>query len=264
MNKIFVLVLIFVVNLCGITIANEYSDTEKAKAKAVMMNEPELEIFLRNSKDLEMTDENGFTSLFSVALTRNSKILKMWIKAGANVNAVSKSGSTPLFFAVLDNQLDSIDILIESGVNVNHKKMNGDTVLHYAIQWAGIVRAETIIRLINHGADVNALNSEGNSPLFLLREGRDFRWGNPERSIESLLIQKNAKDISGYQVRNQSNNNKITSSIGTKSSSNFNQRSDEISQSNCSNTNQRSYQKKQGSMTKNGECNSQENYNPIK
>ena len=264
MDKIAKLFTVSLISFCGLSFAAEYTVKQKTRAKAIMMNVQELESFLINSSDLEMTDELGFTILFNIALSRDSEILEKWIKAGANVNAVSNTGNTPLFLAVLSNQLDSIKILVESGANVNHKKNNGNNVLLFAIQRPNLVRAETVISLINHGADVNALNSDGKSPLHLIRERKEFRWAIQEKSIERLLIQKGAKDISGFQNQKENKNLDTTSSNGTKVESNSNHHSKEVYQSSCSNSDRRNYQKGHSRWASDSECIQKENYNPMK
>ena len=50
----------------------------------------------------EMPSKDGFTSMFGVALVRDSNTLKKWIQAGANVNATTDLGSTPVIFAALE------------------------------------------------------------------------------------------------------------------------------------------------------------------
>lgn len=199
MIRILVIITLMLSTFGDFSFARTNDDKQKERSKATMMYGLELEIFLKNSDDLEMTDKYGFTSLFPVALIGEPESLQKWIKAGADVNAKSNSGNTPLFFAVISNQTENVKVLIEAGVDVNHKKKNGDSVLHYSIQRPYMVSTNTVISLIKYGSDVNSLNAEGKSPLHLLRLRKNDRWGTSEIELEKILISKGAKDIGGFR-----------------------------------------------------------------
>ena len=188
----------------------DLTETEKTKYRAIMMNDKELEKFLHSSDDLEMRSIDGRTSLFEVAFIRDSKTLEKWIQAGANVNATSDSGSTPLFFAALSNIRGNIEVLVEAGANINHKKKNGDNVLHFTLELVDTIRTEFAIELVKLGADVNALNAKGQSPLNLLRSRKHYKWGRDEDTLEKLLINKGARDISGFMVKDKTESNGYT------------------------------------------------------
>lgn len=133
----------------------------------------------------------------SVVLMRGTETLKGWIELGADINRVSKDGSTPLSWAVAVSNVASVNLLIQHGANVDHKRENGDTLLHVAIKGLGVVHPQIAVELIKAGADVNALDGKGNSPLNVLRQRKAFNdWKTVGQNIEKVLIQSGAHDIS--------------------------------------------------------------------
>ena len=62
------------------------------------------------------------------------------------------------------NAKDTILILIQNGADVNVKDINFQTPLHFAAEWNAI---DTIPILIQHGADVDAKNFKFESSLHI-------------------------------------------------------------------------------------------------
>ena len=87
------------------------------------------------------------------------------IEHGADVNAVNNKGQSPLWFACADGQESFVKILLDTGAEPNIADKNEDSCLHAAI--SGQCSTETIQKLIDHGARVNAVNKDGATPLLL-------------------------------------------------------------------------------------------------
>jgi ankyrin repeat protein len=115
------------------------------------------------------------------------------LASGTDINAPLSHGRTLLAMVVADgyncpNQAAAVQMLISKGADVNTKDDYGDSVLHDSI---GETRSHDVtIALINAGADVNATNKFGMTPLW---------FAGPD--VASALIAKganvNAKDKSG-------------------------------------------------------------------
>lgn len=85
---------------------------------------------------------------------------------GVNINQGDKDGRTPLMHAVLDDEADGrfVRSLLERGADVTtHDREQKWTALHFA---ARDQKAQIVEILIQSGADVNALDSFGNTPLW--------------------------------------------------------------------------------------------------
>ena len=108
------------------------------------------------------------------------------------VQAAVKGDSTRQRFYVQANQdpvgeerlaLESVRVAAEHGVNLNHNDHNGSTALHEA----AMRNLATVVReLANRGADINALNARGQTPLDLAvaaarRGGGILAQETPER-----------------------------------------------------------------------------------
>ena len=87
------------------------------------------------------------------------------IEHGADVNAVNNIGQTALWFACVDGQDSFVKILLDTGAEPNIVDKYGDSCLHAAIH--GQCSTETIHKIVDHGAHVNAVNKDGATPLLL-------------------------------------------------------------------------------------------------
>jgi ankyrin repeat protein len=78
------------------------------------------------------------------------------------VNGKDGGGSTALHHAAGYGPLANIELLIDKGADVNAKNRRGSTPLHWAIHDEAKVRL-----LVSKGADVNARQQQGRTPLYL-------------------------------------------------------------------------------------------------
>jgi len=94
-----------------------------------------------------------------------------------DVNARKDDGETPLMFAALFSTPEKVTQLIEAGAEVNAKDNKGNTPLLYANT------PEMLTLLIEAGANVNIKNDDGETPLMLAASPMA---NNPEMMIRVL------------------------------------------------------------------------------
>lgn len=98
-------------------------------------------------------NEENFEKMWEAMRNSDLKKVRYFIKQGADVNL-------GLWYAVrsFDN-LDLVKCFVENGANVNIKWLDGWTLLHCS------QNEQVIDYLISHGADVNAKDDAGQTPL---------------------------------------------------------------------------------------------------
>ena len=113
-----------------------------------------------------------------ISLSKNIDQIYMLIDYGADVNLQVTRGITPLFH-LYDDLPQSIPLLIEAGASINHQSHDGTTPLHWS---ATRDRFASMKQLLEHGADVNIVDTSGKSPLLNLMEKwiGDYLYHEPE------------------------------------------------------------------------------------
>ena len=93
---------------------------------------------------------------------------------GADVNAVDPPLPGPLLSTAVDQPVCVVATLIEHGADVNsHDETYGNTPLHgVASSWRDPEIFEAALLLLAAGANVNARNNLGNTPLHVVRNPR--------------------------------------------------------------------------------------------
>jgi len=168
--------------------------------------------------DIHARTEDDATPLHAAAMGGHNDTVKLLIQKGADVNARTKVGDTPLHWSARRckyDQEETVKALLSAGAEVLVKNRNGFTPLEDALVWdnkkVADLLAETIdlealddsgdtplhwsirkhnlkmVKLfIEHGADINAKDSQGNKPLDVAHLIRN-------KDIIGLLESKGAK-----------------------------------------------------------------------
>jgi ankyrin repeat protein len=131
--------------------------------------------------EVDVIDNIKRTPLHLAVEHRHLGVVRALVESGANVNAIDRKGHTPIHVlndgknkrsvileAVTDcvcgkdKPEDIIRFLAENGANVDFQDRNGSAVLHHAAQSGHAGIAKTLVKT---GADVNARNKKGDTPI---------------------------------------------------------------------------------------------------
>ncbi len=149
-----------------IDVINEHGETPLYLA-AVNNRQPLVAILLANRADANKKDYLGSTALHRAARLGWTAIVKCLLQAeGIAIDATNAQNETPLLLVLLYNNVDIAQILIARGADVTIANARRSTPLHKAAATHDIEGAGIIESLIAHGANVNALDNDGYSPLF--------------------------------------------------------------------------------------------------
>jgi ankyrin repeat protein len=167
---------------------------------------------IKAGADLTIKDNCGETVLHK-AINLKSTVARLsatnlLIKSGANVNAQACGGFTPLHIV---QYFDTAEILINAKANLSIRDHDGETALHHATRspYGRIIklredRLKTTSLLIKYGADVNATNKDGVTPIrysncllimeILIKAGANIYCNNnsPSKTLKEILDKVNS------------------------------------------------------------------------
>jgi tetratricopeptide (TPR) repeat protein len=110
------------------------------------------------------------TGLMIGAWEGNIPMMELFLSRGADINKVNSFGEQALLHATWKGRLEAVRWLVERGARLNREGKEW-AALHYAA-FAG--HGEVADYLLERGADVNALSTNGSTPLMMAaREGKE-------------------------------------------------------------------------------------------
>ena len=135
------------------------------------------EILLGGGADWQARDSTGRRAIYYAVRGGQESMVKMLLDHGSTETPTSgpasNSGSTLLHCAMIKPEVAIVEMLLKAQVDVNGQDLVGDTALHMLMRYRPPSFERTINVLINHGAQVNTLNNEADTPLhFAVHSGR--------------------------------------------------------------------------------------------
>lgn len=169
-----------------------YGDTPLHIATMAGMKTSILEKLVNAGADINERNKKGVTPLALAVEHQWTDHIDFYAKGGADIHAEDMEGKTPLSRA-LEISLDMTRKLVNSS-NASSRDSMGNTPLHIAIESGASL--DQITYLIESGADINARNRNGDSPLFLAVK-------NNLRAVGEILLARQA-DVFATNTENYS------------------------------------------------------------
>jgi ankyrin repeat protein len=125
-------------------------------------------LILKRPHDLDASDIYGKTALHLAMLWPDGKVAQMLIECTIAINGRDKDGWTPLHYAMYDGDhksrefLHCVRLLLDRGADVEAQNNHGSTPLHLA---ASRMSQETVQLLIEFSANINLRNNKGQTAL---------------------------------------------------------------------------------------------------
>ncbi|KAJ3112980.1 hypothetical protein HDU96_003941 [Phlyctochytrium bullatum] len=130
-------------------------------------------LLLEHGADVERPGPDGYTPLVVAVAVRNTEAVNWILRKGANTAKRAK-GCTAMHLACLTGMPEMVKMLKEAGAEIDAVDGEGNSPLHYAIQNMPAMVAV----LLEHGANPNAAGKNGLTPLLRAakRFGKESFW----------------------------------------------------------------------------------------
>ncbi|MCA1960174.1 MAG: ankyrin repeat domain-containing protein [Desulfomonile sp.] len=103
---------------------------------------------IRESADINVADELGWTPLMHTASKNNLKAAQLLISAGADVNTQDRLGWSALMIAAANGHAEVVDMLLKQGADKNARNIYGET----AEMKASLGKHSRVLRILSRAA----------------------------------------------------------------------------------------------------------------
>ncbi len=131
-------------------------------------------VLLNLNAPMQTTDRQKQSALHSAIASRDAAIIKMVLNKSDDVDPRDRNEATPLMYAIIfepNGRLEIIDRLLAKGAELEAVNSNGQTALHVACYYG---RIDTGRRLLSRGANINTIDKQQMTP-FLAACAKDVR-----------------------------------------------------------------------------------------
>ena len=130
------------------------------------------QLLLEHGVNVNALDKDHATPLHLSAFHGRLEVSQVLLDHGANPNAENHLGQTPLHLAAFHGRLEVSKVLLDHGANSNAENLLGQTPLHLASQSKEHYDYDkqshnVALLLLELGVDVNALDKDHGTPLYL-------------------------------------------------------------------------------------------------
>lgn len=139
-------------------------------------------IMKKNPGCLTLMDDEGNSVVHYIAQSNYSDLKPLLLMPGINLKAINKRKQTALHVC-LDSYI--LSQLLGMNIALEAKDTDGNTALHLKVRSGARVMVKT---LLDHGANINAVNDHGDTPLHLAANGIFWDLYTQYSLVDTLLM----------------------------------------------------------------------------
>lgn len=162
---------------------------------------PEIvQLLLDHGADLHAPTTSGDVPLHLASRCSGAtSTLSLLLRHGANIHCTNNTLRTPLFDAVENDRTDAIYFLLDHGADINHRDCEGNVVLFLSAQFD---KSHTSARyLLGLGANYTVVNCHGRNVLHFLALGGDLETMEVFGGVKMVGVDVDAVDDFGRTPR---------------------------------------------------------------